>query len=183
MRTGAPQESRLLAAVVAKNAVGSSWRKTMGSREWSRVPGARARGWGGPLRQSLLLGGSRARTSSLCRMVALTLLVLCALPAAADDEKGYVRATALAVLLGDPSDRVALQATLLATNIARFDFPSPWASLLRDLAAAAAPGGGLPPAGRLRALTALKHVLRALQGARGGVGLCAGSGWAWEEPV
>ncbi len=33
-----PQESRLLAVVVAKNAVGSSWRKTVGSREWSRVP-------------------------------------------------------------------------------------------------------------------------------------------------
>lgn len=29
---------RLLAAVVAKNGVGSSWRKTIGSREWSRVP-------------------------------------------------------------------------------------------------------------------------------------------------
>lgn len=28
-----------MAAVVAKNAVGSSWRKTLGSREWSRVPG------------------------------------------------------------------------------------------------------------------------------------------------
>ena len=28
-----------MAAVVAKNAVGSSWRKTIGSREWSRVPG------------------------------------------------------------------------------------------------------------------------------------------------
>ena len=36
----APQEGRLMAAVVAKNAVGSSWRKTLGSREWSRVPGA-----------------------------------------------------------------------------------------------------------------------------------------------
>lgn len=30
-----------MAAVVAKNAVGSSWRKTLGSREWSRVPGVR----------------------------------------------------------------------------------------------------------------------------------------------
>ena len=28
----------MLAAIVAKNAVGSSWRKTMGSREWSWVP-------------------------------------------------------------------------------------------------------------------------------------------------
>lgn len=32
------QAIRLLAAVVAKNAVGSSWRKTLGTREWSRVP-------------------------------------------------------------------------------------------------------------------------------------------------
>ena len=27
-----------MAAVIAKNAVGSSWRKTLGTREWSRVP-------------------------------------------------------------------------------------------------------------------------------------------------
>lgn len=32
------QAVRMLAAIVAKNAVGSSWRKTMGSREWSRIP-------------------------------------------------------------------------------------------------------------------------------------------------
>lgn len=32
------QDIRLLATVVAKNAVGSSWRKTLGSREWARVP-------------------------------------------------------------------------------------------------------------------------------------------------
>ena len=32
------QATRLLAAVIAKNAVGSSWRKTLGTREWSRVP-------------------------------------------------------------------------------------------------------------------------------------------------
>ena len=28
-----------MAVVVAKNAVGSSWRKTMATREWSQVPG------------------------------------------------------------------------------------------------------------------------------------------------
>ena len=32
------QATRLLSAVIAKNAVGSSWRKTLGTREWSRVP-------------------------------------------------------------------------------------------------------------------------------------------------
>ena len=31
------QPVRLLAAVLAKNAVGSSWRKMVDSREWSRV--------------------------------------------------------------------------------------------------------------------------------------------------
>lgn len=32
------QPTRLLAAVILKNTVGSSWRKTLGTREWSRVP-------------------------------------------------------------------------------------------------------------------------------------------------
>ena len=32
------QAIRLVAGVIAKNAVGSSWRKTLGSREWSKVP-------------------------------------------------------------------------------------------------------------------------------------------------
>lgn len=32
------QHDRLLAIVLAKNAVGSSWRKTLGTREWSRIP-------------------------------------------------------------------------------------------------------------------------------------------------
>ena len=34
----AVQAIRLIAGVIAKNAVGSSWRKTLGSREWSKVP-------------------------------------------------------------------------------------------------------------------------------------------------
>lgn len=32
------EATRLLATVVAKNSVGSSWRKTLGTREWSRIP-------------------------------------------------------------------------------------------------------------------------------------------------
>lgn len=32
------QPLRLLAVVIAKNTIGSSWRKTLGTREWSRVP-------------------------------------------------------------------------------------------------------------------------------------------------
>ena len=70
------QPVRLLAAVIAKNAVGSSWRKTVDSREWSRV--------------------------SL-------------------QEKQYVQAHAVHSLLGDPSDKVAVQLALLVANIARCD--------------------------------------------------------------
>ncbi|GLI59709.1 hypothetical protein VaNZ11_001566 [Volvox africanus] len=39
-RDAIPEPIRLLAVVVAKNTVGSSWRKTLGTREWSRVPDA-----------------------------------------------------------------------------------------------------------------------------------------------
>ncbi|KDD75397.1 hypothetical protein H632_c704p2, partial [Helicosporidium sp. ATCC 50920] len=95
-----PEDMRLFAAVVAKNAVGSSWRKTMGTREWSRVP---------------------------------------------DSEKTAVRRGTLRSLLCDPSERVALQLSLLASNLARFDAPDPWQALLPDLLAAAeqafVPGG------------------------------------------
>jgi hypothetical protein len=55
------------------------------------------------------------------------------LAACADDEKQYIRTTATTVLLGDPSDRVALQITLLITNIARFDVPQVLRLLLRLL--------------------------------------------------
>ena len=150
-----------MAAVVAKNAVGSSWRKTVGSREWSRVPGAG--GWTVAAVERWCCNSARTlhgqafqhRQSQMPACLPLT---------RADDEKQYIRGTALAALLGDPSERVALQVSLLITNIARFDAPHPWASLLPDLQAAAAEGSGVAPAGRLRALKALKRVLQALRG-------------------
>ena len=145
----------------------------------------------------------------------------------AEDEKQYIRNATMAILVGDPSDRVALQVgctaiychvlqcswlpdaaacccrlmpppctavaparscggrlapppprasplccaaapvlqvTLLITNIARFDAPQPWQQLLPDLLAAAAEDSAVPPAGKQRPLTALKHVLQALKG-------------------
>ena len=39
-RLATRRQSRLLAAVVAKNAVGSSWRKTVATRTYSRLPDA-----------------------------------------------------------------------------------------------------------------------------------------------
>ncbi|BDA43024.1 Importin-11 [Coccomyxa sp. Obi] len=116
------EASRLLAAVIAKNAVGSSWRKTLGTREWSRVP---------------------------------------------PDEKAGVRATALRLLFSEGSDRVATQLGLLITNIARFDFPGEWPTLLADLTAAASwENSATSVAGKERALFTLKNTLRALRGKR-----------------
>jgi hypothetical protein len=112
----------LLAIVVAKNAVGSSWRKTVASREWSHVP---------------------------------------------DEEKTFTRSAALSLLLQDPSDRVALQLGLLITNIARFDVPRPWDSLIPDLAnASTIESPGVPIESKVRALTTLKYLLRALRSKR-----------------
>ena len=41
-----------------------------------------------------------------------------------EEEKGSVRNAVLQLMLSDPSDRVALQLGLLASNICAFDFPS-----------------------------------------------------------
>ncbi|KAG2446721.1 hypothetical protein HYH02_008283 [Chlamydomonas schloesseri] len=116
-RDSVPEPIRLLAVVVAKNAVGSSWRKTLGTREWSRVP---------------------------------------------DEEKAVVREGAVQLLLADPSERVALQLSLLITNIARFDFPGRSENLLQLLLSAAGYDAQLAPAVKLRALKALKRVLQGL---------------------
>jgi len=83
-----------------------------------------------------------------------------------EEEKQFVRSTAMAVLLQDPSDRVSTQAALLITNIARFDFPRPWPSLLPDLVSAAAMESHVPLQAKSRALMALKFVLRALRSKR-----------------
>jgi hypothetical protein len=41
-----------------------------------------------------------------------------------EEEKSSVRNAVLQLMLSDPSDRVALQLGLLASNICAFDFPS-----------------------------------------------------------
>ena len=54
-----------------------------------------------------------------------------------DEEKLEVRSKAFKLLFQDPSDKVALQTSLLIANIGRVDVPSPWSSLLSDLCDAA----------------------------------------------
>ena len=119
------QNVRLLATVLAKNAVGSSWRKTLGTREWSRIP---------------------------------------------ESEKEHVRSAAAGLLLKEPQRRVATQTGLLIANIARFDFPAKWPTLLADLTSAAwwLESGVTPEAVEQndRALFTLKHVVRAVKSKR-----------------
>ena len=119
------QHVRLLATVLAKNAVGSSWRKTLGTREWSRIP---------------------------------------------DAEKEHVRSAAAHLLLHEPQRRVATQTGLLIANIARFDFPAKWPTLLSDLTTAGLwPEDGANVSATEqndRALFTLKHVVRAVKSKR-----------------
>ena len=119
-------EARLLATISLKNCVGSTWRKTLASREWMRVP---------------------------------------------EGERAFVRATALSLLLHDPSHAVALHAALLVSNVARFDAPRRWPELLETLLEAGRDGG--QPERQARALKALKHVLTALTGTRASSGAAA----------
>lgn len=81
----------------------------------------------------------------------------------AEQEKEFVRSSAVTVLMQDPSDRVSLQAALLISNIARFDVPRPWGTLLPDLSTASTIQHPSPWQSKFRALLALKHVLRALR--------------------
>ena len=123
--SSALQHVRLLAVVLAKNAVGSSWRKTLGTREWSRIP---------------------------------------------DDEKEYVRSAAASLLFEEPQKRVATQTSLLIANIARFDFPGRWPTLLSGLTEAGSWDGDAANEQTVerndRALFTLKHVIRAVKSKR-----------------
>lgn len=143
------QNVRLLATVLAKNAVGSSWRKTLGTREWSRIP---------------------------------------------ESEKEHVRSVAATLLLKEPQRRVATQTGLLIANIARFDFPTKWPTLLADLTSAAwwVENGVTPESIEQndRTLFTLKHVVRAVKSKRivvettgpsGGSVSTAGLSFPWQH--
>lgn len=82
----------------------------------------------------------------------------------ADAEKAYVRTTSTACLLSEPSSRVAVQLALLISNLARFDVPRPWDSLVGDLAASAGMDSPTSLESKLRSLRALKHCVRGLKG-------------------
>ena len=84
----------------------------------------------------------------------------------AEEEKAFIRSAAISSLLQDPSDRVALQISLLITNMGRFDVPRPWESLIPDLSNAAAIESPIPMQSKVRALTTLKYLLRALRSKR-----------------
>ncbi len=110
---------RLLALIVAKNVVGSSWTKQVRSREWKRLP----EGEKGPIRNALLSH----------------------------------------ILAREDSERICTQASLLVANIAQFDYPDKWPTLLDDLLRLSMPSGGLPCERRHRPLKTIKYVARVLE--------------------
>ena len=75
-----------------------------------------------------------------------------------DEEKASVKETTIALLLSDPIEHIAMQLSILLTNIARFDFPARSPDLLSYLISAAS-SSDLPPNSRLRALKSLKSIL------------------------
>jgi len=77
-------------------------------------------------------------------------------------EKQTVRTAAFARLLDDPSPRIAVQLSLLIANMSKYDFPTPWSTLLSDLINLAM-SSTAPIPQRLRVLKTLKHVLVSLQ--------------------
>jgi hypothetical protein len=95
-----------------------------------------------------------------------------------EEERAYVRGATEALLLRDPSERIALHGALLMANVARFDVPRRWPGLLASLGAAARwEEAGTSVVAKTRALRALKHVVAALGGTRA----CAGGAGAAAE--
>lgn len=81
-----------------------------------------------------------------------------------------MRSAAANLLLNEPQRRVATQTGLLIANIARFDFPAKWPTLLSDLTSAAwwredgATEANIEQ--NDRALFTLKHIVRAVKSKR-----------------
>ena len=83
-----------------------------------------------------------------------------------EDEREYVRNVLLTQIVPhDPSDRVAVQACILISNIVQFDFPDRWPSLMKTLVCMSKKENlwQLPPEKRHRPLKALKYAVRILQ--------------------
>jgi hypothetical protein len=117
------QPTRLLAVVIAKNTVGSSWRKVLGTRCGETAATER---WAADKRQM----PHTVTSSPSCLRLLSCLCRPCLSPRewsrVPEQEKSSVRLAVLQLMLSDSSDRVALQLGLLASNICAFDFPSRW---------------------------------------------------------
>lgn len=81
-----------------------------------------------------------------------------------------MRSAAASLLFEEPQKRVATQTSLLIANIARFDFPGRWPTLLSGLTEAGSWDGDAANEQTVerndRALFTLKHVIRAVKSKR-----------------
>ena len=81
-----------------------------------------------------------------------------------EDEKSAVRNILLAdILAKEASERICTHASLMIANIAQFDYPDKWPTLLEDLLQMGLPAGGLPLERRHRPLKAIKYVSKMLE--------------------
>jgi hypothetical protein len=171
--------------VITKNTVGSSWRKTLGTREWSRVPAEEKAAvreavlrllltdpsdrWGSlQARAAAAQGRSRGGRGGARPQAApgpgVQQTVADVAPA-----PHHARPRAHRTSPPPPTtSRVSVQMALLLRNICQFDFPGSWPTPIEALLQAGgcvdpATGGALPPERGLRALKALKQVLQGLQ--------------------
>ena len=142
-----PAPARLLAAIVAKNAVGSSWRKTMGTKEWSFVPAEE---------KAFIRSGVGARN-------AFPPAPACPRHTSALRSDSCLPGRAESLLMSEPTEQVALQLGLLIANMAHFDFPSEWPHLLSGLVGCAAwEDASNTPEAKRRAMRTTKQVTLAL---------------------
>ena len=81
-----------------------------------------------------------------------------------EEEKRAIRNMLLVdVLAAEDSERVCTQASLLIANIAQFDYPDKWPTLLDDLLQMSLQAGRMPLERRHRPLKAIKYVSRVLE--------------------
>ena len=159
------QAIRLIAAIIAKNAVGSSWRKTLGSREWSKVPDEEKAAVRSTAARLLLSEDSNRVSVQLGLLI--TNIARYQIAEQSNISSNLINffmalQTTLLICLRKRDFVLRPQQRPLTLLACRFDFPGQWPSLLSDLGGAAAWGSPMHAVAKQRMLFTLKNVLRAL---------------------
>jgi len=140
--SGVPCHLRLLAAILAKNAVPAIWGRSRSDEEVD--------GGGGDSNGSAAVAEDSVDPDTARRSAQRTA------------ERSAARSSLPRLLLSEPDDRIALHLRLATANAALFDYPSRWPTLLSDLASVSE-SLERAPAIRVRCAKAVRDVLCALR--------------------